>query len=77
SAKSEIALGNFEYDRITEPVTVKDFLTNVAYLRQLDEEYGFSMPVEDIADNLVVGEEPGKLLTLRLDGNDEKLVSDT
>ena len=77
SATSEIALGNFEYDRITEPVTVKDFLTNTAYLRQLDEEYGFSMPVEDIADNLIVGEEPGKILTLRLNGDNEALISDT
>lgn len=74
TAYSEIALGNFEYVRMTEPRTVKDFLANKAYLDKLDEKYDFSMPTKELSKQLTIGEKPGKILTLTLVGNDEETV---
>ncbi|MCA0986855.1 hypothetical protein [Guptibacillus algicola] len=74
TAYSEIALGNYEYDRMTEPRTVKDFLSNEAYLKILDDKYGLSMSPEDLSKDLTIGEKPGKILTLQLVGKDSATV---
>ncbi|WP_270180116.1 hypothetical protein [Alkalihalobacillus sp. CinArs1] len=70
TAYSEIYLGYFEYERYTEPRTVKDFLANTGNL----EEYDLSMPASELSKQLKVGEKPGKIITLTLVGNDKKTV---
>jgi hypothetical protein len=75
-ATSEILLGTFQNNGLTDKDLMKEQVPTRAFLRVIDEKYNLGMDVEFVSNHLKVDLLPGKILAFSLASNNESEVEE-
>jgi teichuronic acid biosynthesis protein TuaF len=73
-ATSEVLLGNFQRDGLTNQNLLKDQISSRAFQENINEKYNLDMDVDFVTSKLKVESKPGKILVFSLLGDNEDKV---